>query len=115
MEPLARGPSPSPFNDDSHARPQSTASASSASLAGSIGGASGKKIGPAVAPKRGAKKIKYVEALYTYSAGGDGEASMDEGEKLVLIAPDSGDGWCEVERAGGRGKGVVPAGWVREI
>ncbi|CAD0044341.1 unnamed protein product [Aureobasidium pullulans] len=91
--------------------------ASITSLATSIASSapSMKKKGPAVAPKRGAKKLKYVEALYTYAATGEGEASMDEGEKLVLIAPDQGDGWCEVERSGGQGKGLVPAGWVREV
>jgi len=94
------------------------ASESTTSLATSIsssGTAAGKKKGPVVAPKRGGKKIKYVEALYTYAATGEGEASMDEGERLVLIAPDQGDGWCEVERAGGQGRGVVPAGWVKEV
>lgn len=91
--------------------------ASVTSLATSIASSapSTKKKGPTVAPKRGAKKLKYVEALYTYAASGDGEASMDEGERLVLIAPDQGDGWCEVERAGGQGKGLVPAGWVKEV
>jgi len=94
------------------------ASASTTSLTGSVsssGAASTKKKGPVVAPKRGGKKIKHVEALYTYAANGDGEVSMDEGERLVLIAPDQGDGWCEVERAGGQGRGVVPAGWVRDV
>ncbi|KAL1297471.1 hypothetical protein AAFC00_004996 [Neodothiora populina] len=125
----AQSTSPSPFGDDpSHnsnnnnnnnhsdlaIRPQSTASASTVSLTGSMN-SGGKKKGPAVAPKRGAKKIKYVEALYTYAAAGEGEASMDEGEKLVLIAPDAGDGWCEVERQGDKTRGVVPAGWVREV
>jgi len=112
-------PRVSPFGggDD---RPMSTATAASASttsLAASISSSapSIKKKGPAVAPRRGGKKIKYVEALYTYQATGDGEASMDEGEQLVLIAPDQGDGWCEVERAGGVGKGVVPANWVKGV
>lgn len=68
-----------------------------------------------MAPKRGAKKIRYVEALYAYEASGEGEASMEEGERLVLLAPDGGDGWCEVERVGDRSRGVVPAGWVREV
>ena len=94
------------------------ASASTTSLTGSVsssGTAAGKKKGPAVAPKRGGKKIKHVEALYTYAATGDGEVSMDEGERLMLISPDQGDGWCEVERLGGQGRGVVPSGWVREV
>lgn len=120
VEILASSPAPqSPFDNP---RPSfadhrmSTASVSTTSLAGSISSSapSVKKKGPAVAPKRGGKKLKYVEAMYTYSASGEGEVSMDEGEKLVLIAPDTGDGWCEVERSGGGGRGVVPAGWVRE-
>lgn len=72
-----------------------------------------KKQGPAVAPRRGAKKVKHVEALYTYSANGPGETDMQEGERMVLISPDGGDGWVEVE--GRAGKGVVPASWVREV
>ena len=72
-----------------------------------------KKVGPAVAPRRGAKKLRYVEALYTYSASGPGEVNMTEGEKMVLIQADQGDGWCEVEAQAG--KGVVPAGWCKEL
>lgn len=119
VENIASDPTPSsPFADrPSHQRPMSTTSVSSTSLAGSIGSSapSVKKKGPVVAPKRGGKKIKYVEALYTYEGAGEGEASMEEGERLVLIAPDTGDGWCEVEKSGGGGRGVVPAGWVREV
>lgn len=119
VENIASAPAPtSSFADrPSYQRPMSTASVSTTSLAGSISSSapSVKKKGPAVAPKRGGKKIKYVEALYTYEASGEGEASMEEGEKLVLVAPDSGDGWCEVEKSGGGGRGVVPAGWVREV
>lgn len=93
------------------------ASVSTTSLAGSVSSSapSVKKKGPAVAPKRGGKKFKQVEALYTYAATGEGEVSMDEGERMVLITPDQGDGWCEVEKAGGAGKGVVPANWVKEV
>jgi hypothetical protein len=29
------------------------------------------------------------------------------------VKGDEGDGWCEVESRGGRG--VVPAGWVRDV
>jgi hypothetical protein len=67
-----------------------------------------------VAPRRGgAKKVRHVEALYTYEANAEGETAMQEGEKMVLISADQGDGWCEVESKGGRG--VVPSGWVREV
>lgn len=86
-----------------------------------------KKKGPAVAPRRGGKKApapaptsapaepagQYVEALYTYAAANDGEAGMDEGERLLVVAPDAGDGWIEIERSSGE-RGVVPSGWVRE-
>ncbi|KAK5170120.1 Protein BZZ1 [Saxophila tyrrhenica] len=98
-------------------RPMSTASASTTSLAGSDTGSKPppvKKQGPAVAPRRGAKKtLKHVEALYTYDPTGPGETAMQAGEKLVLVLADQGDGWCEVE--GKAGKGVVPAGWVRDV
>ncbi|WPH02335.1 Hypothetical protein R9X50_00519800 [Acrodontium crateriforme] len=103
----------SPALDD---RPVSTAaSESTTSLAGSDTPSLGKlkKQGPVVAPRRGAKKIKHVEALYTYTPNAEGEVAMDEGERMVLISPDQGDGWCEVETRAG--KGVVPAGWVREV
>jgi hypothetical protein len=60
-----------------------------------MGGASvtTKKQGPAVAPKRGAKKLKYVEAM--------------------LIKEDPGDGWAEVEK-GGVTKSV-PANYVQAV
>jgi hypothetical protein len=94
----------SSFTDD---RPVSTvASMSTTSLAGSINSSAGRKQGPAVAPRRGAKKVRHVEALYTYDPSG-------EGETVVLLSPDQGDGWCEVE--GKAGRGVVPAGWVKEV
>jgi len=85
-------------------------SSSSASLAGSI---PGKKKGPAVAPKRGAKKLKYVEALYDYESRSEMEWSMSEGEKFVLVTKDNGDGWADVEK-GGITKSV-PANYVQEV
>ncbi|OCL01181.1 FCH-domain-containing protein [Cenococcum geophilum 1.58] len=93
-------------------RPGSTYSASSVSLSGSIS-APGKKKGPAVAPKRGAKKLKYVEALYDYKAQSDAEHSMAEGERFVLINMEAGDGWADVEK-GGLVKSV-PANYLQEI
>lgn len=86
-------------------RPPSTYSNSSAhsSVPGntsSFSGANSKKKGPAVAPKRGAKRLKYVEALYDYEAGTDAEHSMKEGERFVIVRGDEGDGWCEVEKGG---------------
>ncbi|KAI9891509.1 MAG: hypothetical protein M1814_002632 [Vezdaea aestivalis] len=92
-------------------RPLSTYSNSSASLAGSMTGA--RKKGPAVAPKRGAKKLQWVEALYVYTAQSDAEWSMQEGERFVLVSPDSGDGWAEVEK-GGVSKSV-PANYIQHV
>lgn len=66
-----------------------------------------------MAPKRGAKKLKYVEALYEYTAASDAEHSMSEGERFVLIKDDPGDGWAEVER-GGVIKSV-PANYVQAV
>lgn len=94
----------------SSARPASTYSNSGSS----IGGAPGvKKKGPAVAPRRGAKKLKYVEALYDYTAQSDAEHSMTEGERFVLVKEDPGDGWAEVEKGGMRGS--VPASYVQAV
>lgn len=93
-------------------RPTSTYSSSSASLAGSTLGIAKKK-GPAVAPKRGAKKLKYVEAMYDYEARSNAEWSMTEGEKFVLVSGDAGDGWADVEIGGVRRS--VPANYIQEL
>ena len=91
-------------------RPTSSYSNSSASLTSSI---PGKKKGPTVAPKRGARKLKYVEALYDYESRSDAEWSMNEGERFVLMNKDGGDGWADVEK-GGVTKSV-PANYIQEI
>lgn len=91
------------------ARPSSTYSTSTTSSLT----ASTKKKGPAVAPKRGAKKLRYVEALYEYTAGSENEHSMAEGERFVLVQDDPGDGWVEVEKAGVTGS--VPASYVQAV
>lgn len=103
---------PSPMvaqNTGASARPESTYSNSGSS----IGTAGPKKKGPAVAPKRGAKKLKYVEALYEYTAQSDAEHSMTEGERFVLIKDDPGDGWAEVEKGGATKS--VPASYVQAV
>lgn len=81
-----------------------------ASIYSNSGSSIGKKQGPAVAPKRGAKKLKYVEALYEYAATSEAEHSMVEGERFVVVKEDPGDGWIEVEK-GGVAKSV-PANYV---
>ncbi|KAL9017186.1 MAG: hypothetical protein Q9185_005476 [Variospora sp. 1 TL-2023] len=93
-------------------RPASSYSNSSTSLAGSMT-VPGKKKGPVVAPKRGAKKLKYVEALYDYDSRSDAEWSMNEGERFVLINMNAGDGWADVEK-GGQTKSV-PANYIQEV
>ncbi|EEH18265.1 hypothetical protein PABG_00828 [Paracoccidioides brasiliensis Pb03] len=92
-------------------RPGSSYSTSSASLAGSA--AAGKRRGPAVTPKRGAKKLQYVVALYAYEARSDAEWSMEEGDRFVLVNRDSGNGWSDVEK-GGQTKSV-PANYIEEV
>lgn len=90
-------------------RPPSTYSNSGSSIGTT--GPSGKKKGPAVAPRRGAKKLKYVVALYDYTAQSETEHSMVEGERFVLIKEDPGDGWAEVEKGGSTRS--VPASYVQ--
>lgn len=89
-------------------RPVSVYSDSSAASANAA-----KRKGPAVAPRRGAKKIKYCEALYAYTAQSGAEFSMQEGERFELISMDSGDGWADVAR-GGETKSV-PANYIQEL
>lgn len=116
---------PSSHEEETTLRPTSVA-ASHHSATGSVTGGSDdggrkKKQGPAVAPRRrgggstsaAAANKKHVEALYTYQASGPGEVDMEEGEKMVLVKADEGDGWCEVESRAGRG--IVPATWVKEV
>ncbi|KAK4104096.1 FCH-domain-containing protein [Parathielavia hyrcaniae] len=107
-----------PQHTGQSARPPSTYSNSSSSigtssLAPSAAGGGTKKKGPAVAPRRGAKKLRYVEALYDYAAQSEAEHSMAEGERFVLIKEDPGDGWAEVEK-GGVTKSV-PASYVQVV
>ncbi|KAK6200432.1 uncharacterized protein RJT21DRAFT_44083 [Scheffersomyces amazonensis] len=71
-----------------------------------------KKKGPAVAPRRGAKKIQYIEALYDYVADGDDEISINAGDKITLIEDDI-DGWTKGEINGSTG--VFPSSYVRKI
>jgi hypothetical protein len=97
----------------SSTRPDSTYSASSASTTNLHAAVAGKKKGPVVAPKRGAKKLKYVEALYDYTAQSDAEHSMVEGDRFVLINADSGEGWADVERDGV--VRAVPANYVQQV
>ncbi|KAI0202076.1 hypothetical protein F4808DRAFT_423453 [Astrocystis sublimbata] len=93
----------------SQTRPESTYSNSGSSIGASAPVV--KKKGPAVAPRRGAKVLRYVIALYEYSAQSETEHSMTEGERFVLIKEDPGDGWVEVEKGGSTRS--VPASYVQ--
>ena len=103
---------PTPAGTPAQERPSSLYSNSSASLASSSM-ASKKKQGPAVAPRRGAKKVKYCEALYAYTAQTDAEFDMSEGEKFILISMGAGDGWADVEKNGETRS--VPANYIQEV
>lgn len=72
-----------------------------------------KKQGPVVAPRRGAKKVKYAEALYDYTAQSDAEFDMTEGERFILISMGTGDGWADVEKNGETRS--VPANYIQEV
>lgn len=73
----------------------------------------GKKKGPSVAPKRGAKRVQYVEALYDYQADGDDELTITAGDKIALIQADTdGSGWTEGELNGVTG--MFPTSYVKE-
>lgn len=70
-----------------------------------------KKKGPAVAPKRGAKKVTYMIALYNYDAQTEDEITMQAGDKIQVVGEDIGDGWTEGELNGMRG--VFPTAYAR--
>ena len=97
----------------SSARPPSTYSNSGSSVGGAASGPAGKKKGPAVAPRRGAKRLTYVEALYDYTAQSETEHGMVEGERFVLIKEDQGDGWADVEKGGATKS--VPASYIQVV
>jgi hypothetical protein len=113
VEVLAATPPTTASTFTSSNRPDSTYSASSASTTNLNAAVVGKKKGPAVAPKRGAKKLKYVEALYDYTAQSDVEHSMAEGDRFVLINMEAGDGWADVERDGVVRS--VPANYIQQV
>lgn len=75
---------------------------------------SGKKKGPSVAPKRGAKRVQYVEALYDYNADEENELSIQAGDRIVLVQDDTeGSGWSEGELNGQRG--LFPTAYVKKV
>jgi hypothetical protein len=113
VEVLAATPPTTASTFTSSNRPDSTYSASSASTTNLNAAVAGKKKGPAVAPKRGAKKLKYVEALYDYAAQSEAEHSMAEGDRFVLINMEAGEGWADVERDGVVRS--VPANYIQQV
>lgn len=71
-----------------------------------------KKKGPAVAPKRGAKKVSYMIAQYDYDAQGSDELTVRAGDKIQIISEDQGDGWTEGELQGM--SGLFPTQYAKE-
>ncbi|KAL6450747.1 BZZ1 Protein BZZ1 [Candida maltosa Xu316] len=73
-----------------------------------------KKKGPSVAPRRGAKKVQYLEAIYDYVADGDDEISISAGDRIILVQDDTdGSGWTEGELNGQTG--MFPTSYVKKI
>ena len=54
-----------------------------------------------------------MEALYDYQAQSEAEHSMTEGERIVLINMDAGDGWADVEKDGSVRS--VPANYLQPV
>ncbi|KAK9460261.1 uncharacterized protein V1516DRAFT_679362 [Lipomyces oligophaga] len=77
-----------------------TPSVSSNSASFSFSSLTGRKKGPAVAPKRGAKKINYMIALYDYTGRSDAELTIHEGDRIALTGANTGAGWTEGELNG---------------
>ena len=70
--------------------------------------------GPHCAPRRGAKKVQYVEALYDYVAEEANELSIVAGDKIVLVQEDvDGSGWTEGEL--NSRQGLFPTSYARKI
>lgn len=73
-----------------------------------------KKKGPEVKPrKNNVKKLSYCMAKYGYNAEDEGELSISEGEKLVVLKGDDG-GWTLGENSSGR-KGLFPSSYVELV
>ncbi|KAK3328372.1 hypothetical protein B0T19DRAFT_188968 [Cercophora scortea] len=97
-----------PQHTGQSARPASAYSNSGSSSIGTA--APARRQGPAVAPRRGAKKLKWVEVLYEYEAQDETEHSIAPGERFVVVREDQGDGWVQVEKGGVTRS--VPASYV---
>ncbi|KAI5953164.1 BZZ1 [Candida jiufengensis] len=73
-----------------------------------------KQAPPTVAPKRGARRVQYLEALYDYQADGEDELSIHAGDRIILVQDDTeGNGWTEGELNGE--KGMFPTSYVKRI
>ncbi len=55
-----------------------------------------KKKGPPVLPKKGGKKLKQVRALYDYTAQTEVELTIKEGDIILLVGEDTGDGTIDI-------------------
>lgn len=92
------------------ARVASIASVSTTNTS-ATGDSKNKKRGPAVAPKKGAKKVNYMIALYNYDAQTEDEITIQAGDKIAVVGEDVGDGWTEGELNGMRG--TFPTAYAR--
>ena len=55
-------------------------------------------------------------AHFFLAATGEGSVSMAEGEKLIVLERDQGDGWTHVRKLAGSGsaaEGFVPTSYIR--
>ncbi|TKR80331.1 hypothetical protein L596_014419 [Steinernema carpocapsae] len=52
------------------------------------------------------------KAVYAFDGGSDGTIIMKEGEELLLLEKDEGDGWTRVRTAGTKREGFVPTSYL---
>lgn len=68
-----------------------------------------KKKGPEVTPRKGARKVQYCVAKFSYTAEEPNELSIEEGDRIEIVKPDDG-GWT-LGDIGGR-SGLFPTSYV---
>ncbi|VDO46600.1 unnamed protein product [Haemonchus placei] len=52
-------------------------------------------------------------AQYSFEGGTEGTIGMQEGEELLLIERDEGDGWTRVRRLASSVEGFVPSSYLQ--
>lgn len=51
-------------------------------------------------------------ALYSFSGGSEGTMTMEEGQEMILLERDEGDGWTRVRHVASASEGFVPTSYL---